>query len=42
MRVTCSIGVSRFPEGGKEAVDLLKHADQAMYRAKRVGRSSVH
>jgi diguanylate cyclase (GGDEF)-like protein/PAS domain S-box-containing protein len=42
LRVTCSIGVSRFPEDGKEAVDLLKHADQAMYRAKRVGRSSVH
>jgi diguanylate cyclase (GGDEF)-like protein/PAS domain S-box-containing protein len=37
LRVSCSIGVSRFPDDGIEAVDLLKHADQAMYRAKRTG-----
>ena len=35
LRITCSIGVSRFPDDGVEAGDLLKNADAAMYRAKR-------
>ena len=35
LRITCSIGVSRFPDDGVEASDLLKNADAAMYRAKR-------
>ena len=42
LRITCSIGVSRFPDDGIEASDLLKNADAAMYRDKRVGRSNVH
>jgi diguanylate cyclase (GGDEF)-like protein/PAS domain S-box-containing protein len=42
LRITCSIGVSRFPDDGIEASDLLKNADAAMYRAKRVGRSIAH
>ena len=35
VRATCSIGVSRYPEDGLEASDLLKRADAAMYRSKR-------
>jgi diguanylate cyclase (GGDEF)-like protein/PAS domain S-box-containing protein len=42
LRVTCSIGVSRFPDDGVEASDLLKNADAAMYRAKREGRLTAH
>ena len=42
LRITCSIGVSRYPDDGMEAVELLKHADAAMYKAKRTTRSSVH
>jgi diguanylate cyclase (GGDEF)-like protein/PAS domain S-box-containing protein len=42
LRISCSIGVSRFPDDGIEAVDLLKHADQAMYRAKRMGSDASH
>ena len=34
-RTTCSIGVSRYPDDGVEANELLKHADAAMYRSKR-------
>ena len=40
LRVTCSIGVSRFPDHGVEAGDLLKNADAAMYLAKRSGRNN--
>jgi len=42
LRITWSIGVSRFPDDGVEASDLLKTADAAMYRAKRTGRSMAH
>lgn len=38
--VTTSIGISIFPEDGKTAEDLLKHADTAMYYAKSRGRNS--
>jgi diguanylate cyclase (GGDEF)-like protein/PAS domain S-box-containing protein len=41
LRVTCSIGVSRFPDDGVDASDLLKNADAAMYLAKRNGRNNV-
>jgi diguanylate cyclase (GGDEF)-like protein len=40
LRVTASIGVSVFPDGGSEGADLLRHADQAMYCAKRAGRNT--
>ena len=33
--VNCSVGVSRFPDDGATAADLLRHADIAMYSAKR-------
>jgi diguanylate cyclase (GGDEF)-like protein/PAS domain S-box-containing protein len=39
--VTCSIGVSQFPEDGRDADLLLRHADIAMYRAKEAGRNQI-
>lgn len=35
--VTCSIGYSVYPQDGDDATALLKHADAAMYRAKKEG-----
>ena len=41
LRVTCSAGVSLYPDDG-ETIDLLmRHADSAMYQAKGRGRNSV-
>lgn len=39
--VTASVGVSSLATGGDSAEDLLKRADQALYRAKREGRNRV-
>ncbi|WP_144391447.1 putative bifunctional diguanylate cyclase/phosphodiesterase [Pleionea sediminis] len=39
--ITCSIGVSIYPDDGKSFQDLLHFADMAMYEAKRSGRNSV-
>lgn len=36
---SCSIGVSIYPNDGTTSVDLLKHADTAMYHAKNNGRN---
>jgi diguanylate cyclase (GGDEF)-like protein/PAS domain S-box-containing protein len=38
--VSCSIGVSVFPDDGHDAQTLLKHADSAMYKAKATGRNN--
>ncbi len=38
--VSASIGVSRFPEDGKDVQTLLKNADTAMYHAKDTGRNN--
>jgi diguanylate cyclase (GGDEF)-like protein/PAS domain S-box-containing protein len=38
--VTCSIGVSVFPQDGREVGALLKNADAAMFRAKERGRNN--
>lgn len=38
--VTCSIGVSLYPDDAKDAETLLKYADMAMYRAKQAGSSN--
>lgn len=37
--ITPSIGWCRYPDGGPDADSLLKHADMAMYQAKRQGRN---
>ena len=39
--VTVSIGVTSFPENGYPQAELVRLADQAMYRAKGVGRNAV-
>lgn len=38
--IGCSIGISIFPEDGKNASVLLKHSDIAMYHAKESGRNN--
>jgi diguanylate cyclase (GGDEF)-like protein/PAS domain S-box-containing protein len=38
--LTTSVGISLFPEDGEEPEELIKAADQAMYRAKNLGRNS--
>ncbi|MFM6989447.1 MAG: diguanylate cyclase [Arenimonas sp.] len=40
-RLRVSIGVSFYPAHGRRVDDLLKQADQAMYRAKQTGRDRV-
>lgn len=37
--ISASIGITIYPDDGEEASSLLKNADQAMYRAKKSGRS---
>ena len=41
VRPTISIGVSAYPEDGTSAELLLRHADEALYRAKKTGRDRV-
>ena len=38
--VTCSLGVSVYPEDGRDCDTLLKNADTAMYEAKKVGKNN--
>ncbi|MAD40941.1 MAG: hypothetical protein CL623_00910 [Arcobacter sp.] len=38
--ISCSIGISIYPEDGVSPSDLLKYADSAMYKAKNEGRSN--
>ncbi len=40
LHVTCSIGISVFPRDGRNAETLLKNADNALYRAKDLGRNT--
>jgi diguanylate cyclase (GGDEF)-like protein len=41
VQVGCSIGVSVFPQDGRDTETLLKNADAAMYRAKDLGRNNL-
>ena len=40
MRPSVSIGIAIYPEAGRDAADLLRDADAAMYTAKRGGRNT--
>jgi EAL domain-containing protein (putative c-di-GMP-specific phosphodiesterase class I) len=40
LNVSCSIGISIFPEHGADCETLIKNADAAMYRAKKSGRNN--
>ncbi|NGX17323.1 EAL domain-containing protein [Wenzhouxiangella sp. XN24] len=42
LAVTSSIGLTMFPPDDPEPDTLLRHADQAMYRAKSLGRNRCH
>lgn len=41
VHVTFSAGISSIPQDGLDATDLLKKADEAMYRSKRSGKNCV-
>ena len=41
LQVTPSLGYCCYPDDGAEALTLLRHADQAMYEAKRQGRNRI-
>jgi diguanylate cyclase (GGDEF)-like protein len=40
VQLTASIGIALHPEDGRDALELLKHADTAMYHAKAQGRDN--
>lgn len=40
IHITASIGISTFPEDGRNEFSLMKHADIAMYRAKDKGKNN--
>ncbi|MDP3419458.1 MAG: GGDEF domain-containing phosphodiesterase, partial [Thiobacillus sp.] len=40
--VSASVGISVYPEDGRDAETLLKHADAAMYKSKERGRNTFH
>ncbi|MDQ2900297.1 MAG: diguanylate cyclase [Acidobacteriota bacterium] len=40
LRISASIGISVFPDDGEEAETLQRHADRAMYRAKKGGKNA--
>jgi diguanylate cyclase (GGDEF)-like protein len=42
LQVSASIGVTIFPQDGSSPEQLLRHADQAMYRAKQSGKNRFH
>ena len=40
LSISCSLGISIFPEHGADGENLIKNADAAMYRAKESGRNN--
>lgn len=40
MRISASVGIALYPETGTSTSDLLKHADIAMYQAKKAGKNN--
>jgi diguanylate cyclase (GGDEF)-like protein len=40
-KLTISLGISSFPEDGRQPADLIKGADSALYEAKRSGRNVI-
>ncbi|MBB1383806.1 GGDEF domain-containing protein, partial [Shewanella sp. SR41-2] len=42
LSITVSIGVTFFPQDNSHADILIRHADQAMYRAKEQGKNCIH
>jgi predicted signal transduction protein with EAL and GGDEF domain len=42
LKVSCSLGISIFPEHGADSESLMKNADAAMYGAKENGRNQFH
>lgn len=42
LHISASIGISLYPEDGRDAETLMKHADAAMYKAKENGRNTFH
>lgn len=41
LNVTCSVGISVYPENGLDGETLIKHADAAMYNAKQNGPNRI-
>lgn len=39
--ITCSIGISAYPQDSQDAESLLKYSDIAMYKAKEEGRNNI-
>ncbi len=42
VRVTASAGIALFPAAGEDTETLMKHADQALYAAKKAGKNAAH
>ena len=40
LHITCSIGISIFPDDGRDAETLIRNADAAMYHVKEIGRAN--